>query len=102
DGQKIAIPGSLVVNSFEAARDAALSGIGVAQIPIPVVLDDVRSGRLEVLFGPTSRIRFTALWPTKTLPLRVRLFLDLLLERAHEFGRTTASVIAAITGRSRP
>ena len=101
DGQKIAIPGSLVVNSFEAARDAALSGIGVAQIPIPVVLDDVRSGRLEVLFGPTSRIPFTALWPARRLPLRVRLFLDLLIQRAREFGPTTASVVAAIADRSR-
>ena len=42
DGEKIAVPGAVVVNTFEAARDAALSGIGIANIPIPVVLDDLR------------------------------------------------------------
>lgn len=101
DGQRIAVPGSVIVNTFEAARDAVLAGIGIAQIPIPVVLDDVRSGRLEVVFGPIGRITFTALWPTKRLPHSVRLFLDLLAQRAREFGPATESIIASIAHRNR-
>jgi DNA-binding transcriptional LysR family regulator len=101
DGEKIAIAGSVVVNTFEAARDAALSGIGIANIPIPVVLDDLRSGRLELVFGPTARIKFTALWPARRLPLRVRLFLDLLILRAREFGPASDAVIASIARQNR-
>jgi DNA-binding transcriptional LysR family regulator len=101
DGEKIAIPGSVVVNTFEAARDAALNGIGIANIPIPIVLDDLRSGRLELVFDPTARIKVTALWPARRLPLRVRLFLDLLILRAREFGPACDAVIASIARQNR-
>jgi DNA-binding transcriptional LysR family regulator len=104
EGQRVAIDGVVTVNTFEAARDAALAGIGIAQIPMPIVLDDVRTGRLEILFAPTRRFTFTALWPAKRLPMRVKLFHELLGRRALELATTIDATLAKLrlsSGRSR-
>ena len=85
DGQTIVVSSAIVVNTHEAARDAAVAGIGMARIPLPIALDDVRAGRLEIVFGNAGQIPFTALWPAKRLPVRVRLFLEFLADRAREF-----------------
>jgi DNA-binding transcriptional LysR family regulator len=85
DGQTIAVSGAIVVNTVEAARDAAVAGIGMARIPLTIALDDVRAGRLDIVFANAGQIPFTALWPAKRLPIRVRLFLEFLADRAREF-----------------
>jgi len=85
DGRTIAVSSAVVVNTAEAARDAALAGIGMARVPLPIALDDVRAGRLEIVFGGAGPIPFTALWPARRLPVRVRLFLEFLAARAREF-----------------
>jgi DNA-binding transcriptional LysR family regulator len=85
DGQTIVVSSAVVVNSHEAARDAAAAGIGMARIPLPTALDDVHAGRLEIVFGNAGQIPVTALWPAKRLPVRVRLFLEFLAHRAREF-----------------
>jgi DNA-binding transcriptional LysR family regulator len=92
--QKIVVGGSIVVNTFEAARDAAAAGIGLSCLPIPVVLDELHSGRLEVVFVCSNRTTVTALWPVRRLPHRVRLFFDALVRRGREFARLTESVLA--------
>lgn len=84
-GRTIVVSSAVVVNTHEAARDAALAGIGMARIPLPIALDDVRAGRLEIVFGDAGQIPFTALWPAKRLPVRIRLFLEFLADRAREF-----------------
>jgi DNA-binding transcriptional LysR family regulator len=94
EGKRVAIDGVVSVNTFEACRDAALAGIGIAQIPMPIVFEDLRAKRLEMLFRPTRGITFTALWPSKRLPVRVRLFYELLARRATEL----AAAIEAFVG----
>jgi DNA-binding transcriptional LysR family regulator len=86
DGRAIPIDAQVVVDSFAAAHDAVLAGNGIAQIPIPIVIDDVRAGRLQVLFGPGRHFAISALRPVKRSPLRVRLFLELLSRRAAALG----------------
>jgi DNA-binding transcriptional LysR family regulator len=86
EGRPIAVAPAVLVNSAEAARDAAVAGIGIAEIPIPIVLDDVRAGRLEIMLGPGRQNAISALWPARPVPLRVRLFIDLLSRRAAELG----------------
>lgn len=85
DGQTIAVSAAIVVNTAEAARDAAVAGIGIARLPLPIALDDVRAGRLEIVFSHAGELPFTALWPARRLPVRVRLFLEFLADRAREF-----------------
>ncbi|HEX4421125.1 MAG TPA: LysR family transcriptional regulator [Kofleriaceae bacterium] len=86
DGRSVPIEAQVIVNTSDVARDAALAGTGIAQIPIPIVFDDIRAGRLEVLFGRGRHITISALWPTRRLALRARLFLDLLVRRAATVG----------------
>ena len=85
DGETLVVSSAMVVNTAEAACDAAVAGIGMARIPLPIALDDVHAGRLEIVFGNAGQIPFTALWPAKRLPIRVRLFLEFLADRAREF-----------------
>jgi DNA-binding transcriptional LysR family regulator len=91
DGRAVAIDGALVVNTYEAARDAAMMGLGIAQVPFTIVVDDLEAGRLCVVAGPLRTIKFTALWPARRLPVRVRVFVDLLVRHA---GGLTARVDA--------
>jgi DNA-binding transcriptional LysR family regulator len=48
--QRVKVEGQLVSNSIASARDAALSGLGLAYLPQPYVRDHLASGKLvEVL-----------------------------------------------------
>ena len=49
DGRSIelAVNGPLVVNDFPTMLDAALNGVGLAQVPGPIAAKDIASGRLE-------------------------------------------------------
>lgn len=88
DGERIPVDGVLTVNTFEGAREIALAGIAIALVPAPIVLDDVRAGLLVPLYRTERRITFTALWPSRRLPLRVRLFHDLLVHRAAQLAES--------------
>ena len=44
---EVGVNGPLVVNDFPTMLDAALGGVGLAQLPQPVVAEAVRAGRLE-------------------------------------------------------
>lgn len=93
DTERVAIEGSLTVNTFEAARDVALAGVAIAQVPAPIVAEDIRAGRLQVLLRPTRGIAFTALWPSKRLPVRVRLFQELLAQRATQLAESIDALV---------
>ncbi len=54
--ESVAITGGLCANSGAALRDAALSGLGLALLPEPVVCDDLLAGRLVEIF-PEMRDR---------------------------------------------
>ncbi|HEY2256222.1 MAG TPA: LysR family transcriptional regulator [Variovorax sp.] len=44
---ELVVRGPLVVNDFQTMLGAALGGVGLAQVPEPIALEDVREGRLE-------------------------------------------------------
>lgn len=74
----------LVCNDLMFLRDAALSGLGIANLPAFLVKHELASGRLvEVLPGwRTADMTFFALFADpKAVPVRVRTLIDFLVER---------------------
>jgi DNA-binding transcriptional LysR family regulator len=72
-------------DSLLAAREAARSGLGIAELPDYLVHDDVAAGSLrEVLPGalPTTRKIYALYLPSRYLPPQVRAFVDLLIRDA--------------------
>ena len=76
---------SVTVNTVFGSIDAALAGLGIATVPEMVVREELASGRLRVLFGtPARRMKFVAVWPSRRLSIKVRTFLELLMQRARD------------------
>ena len=76
---KLLTHGRLRMNSAEAIRLAALSGLGIALLPSFLVDDDISAGHLVRLFPETSRrtVRILCLYPSRRLiDPRVRTFID--------------------------
>ena len=78
----VAVKGRIEVNSAEAARQAALAGLGFARIPLFMVRDDIAAGRLvRVLEEYESED--AAIWVVyphrKHLSGKVRAFVDFLV-----------------------
>lgn len=92
DGQRVAIAGKLTVNTFEAARDAALADLGIALVPAPVAYVELQAGRLVPVLRPGRTVKFTVLWPSRRLPARVRLFHDTLVHHAQRLARSIAAL----------
>lgn len=90
DGERtlrVPVRGGFRVNSARAIRELALAGQGIARIPLFVVADDLRSGRLELLLAPFEPppLGLYAVYPHRRhLSARVRLLIDLLAERFGE------------------
>lgn len=80
-GVTLRIEPRLVVNDLEVLCDAAVAGVGVAQIPALACQQAVKAGQLRVLFGEASRLRpLSVVYPSRAyLPPRVSLFLEALL-----------------------
>jgi DNA-binding transcriptional LysR family regulator len=84
----IPVSGTLRINDDEALSQAVLGGLGLALLPTFIVGKDLQEGRLiEVLPGyvPTERFIYAVHLPNRHLPLKVRTFIDFLLNR---FGPT--------------
>lgn len=85
DGEKVSVPvkGRVEVDSPNAARLAALAGLGFAVVPYLVVRDDVESGALVVVladFEPAS-VAVHAVYPHRRhLSGKVRSFIDFLVK----------------------
>lgn len=84
----IAITGDVQTNNTEALRAIVLGGQGIAILPTWFVGDDVRGGRLEIVFedytvSPTALdTNIYAVFPyNRHLSPKVRAFVDALLER---------------------
>lgn len=87
-GEEIAVRvhGRFESNLGELLRDAALAGEGIAMHSLWHVVDDLRSGRLEVVLPdhPIAATAISAVMPQRRLvPPRVRAFVDFLVA---EFG----------------
>lgn len=88
NGRSVRVESPIVVNTPESACDAALAGIGIAQVPIILAVGALRIGSLRIVAGnPVRRTKVTALWPARRLPTRVRLFVDLLVRRGAELAK---------------
>ena len=73
----------LVVNDLEVACAAAVDGVGLARLPSLVCGQEVRAGRLVVLFpgeAPQSRPVYAVYPSRRQLPTKVRAFIDCLSE----------------------
>lgn len=77
---KLLAHGRLRMNSAEAIRVAALSGLGIALLPSFLVDDDLSAGYLVRLFPQigTQTVRILCLYPSRRLvDPRVRTFIDI-------------------------
>lgn len=73
--------GRLKFDSGEAIKDAALEGLGIAYLPEFLVNNDLEAGRLVPILTTydTELLPVYVIYPNrKHLPLRVRLFIDIL------------------------
>ncbi len=79
----VAVSGPVLVNNFGTMRELAVLGVGVAGLHEPMAAVDVRAGRL-VRVLPDWILREApvyAVMPSRLLPAKTRLFLDMLSER---------------------
>lgn len=68
-------------NTYVVLRNAALKGLGVAMLPLPLVRDDLESGALKQILASYSiedRPLFAAFAPGNITSMKVRLFIDYL------------------------
>jgi DNA-binding transcriptional LysR family regulator len=83
DGKSdISIGGNLTLNDFSALQTAAMQGLGLACVPLPLAMPEIRRGRLVPVL--TSYINTDLLvylyYPNrKNLPTRTRSFVDYVL-----------------------
>jgi DNA-binding transcriptional LysR family regulator len=85
--ETITVDGPFRINNPEAIRDLAASGLGIALVPEFLVRDSLQNGSLcEVLPGTVALHWFIlAVYPRRRyLPLRVRAYVDHLVERMGE------------------
>ena len=80
----IAIPWTLCTNNAEVLRDAAVQGRGIALLPTFIAGADFQQGRLATILPgyQAPEISIYAIYPeTRHLSLKVRVFIDFLVER---------------------
>jgi DNA-binding transcriptional LysR family regulator len=101
--RSIPIHSRLVVNTAEAAIDAAIAGIGITRVLSYQIANAVQSGVLVVALGefepapsPVSLVYAGG----RLLPLKLRAFLDFATPRLK--ARLVESLAAARVGRFRP
>jgi len=81
--EKININGNIKINNSEGLRELVLQGVGISRLPTFIVGEDLKKGKLIQLFNtyemPSKNLY--AVFPDKEfLPLKVRVFLDFLVE----------------------
>ncbi len=80
--------GVLSVNNAEAYESAAMGGLGIIQVPIHGVLDDLEAGRLVPVLEhiPLPPMDISLLYAHRRLPQRVRAFMQWLTQLLGEPG----------------
>jgi DNA-binding transcriptional LysR family regulator len=77
------LPARLTVNDPQALLRACLDGLGIAQLPLPLVLPALRRGELELVLPQHAPdgLQIYLYYPSrKQLPARVRAFVDFIIE----------------------
>jgi len=92
DGEHdVAIAGNLRSNSVEGLRAAALAGLGICLLPTVNISEDLAAGHLVRLLPDyrTTEVVLQAVYPPgRHVPVKVRTFIDFLVERLCQ-GRVT-------------
>lgn len=85
DNETVEVPvrGSIMVNNFGMMRQLALLGLGIVTLHEPMVTHDVREGRLQRVLAEwvLREAPVYALMPSRLLPAKTRLFVDMLAAR---------------------
>jgi DNA-binding transcriptional LysR family regulator len=86
NGEPISVPvdSRLCSNNGDVLRDAALAGIGIANLPTFLIGPDIAAGRLEVVLSdtPPAPLGIYALYaPNRYLAAKTRVFIDFLVAR---------------------
>jgi LysR family transcriptional activator of dmlA len=82
----VRVCGPLQTNSVLSLREAALAGLGIADLPSYLVADDVRAGRLESVlddFVAPERAVYALYAVGPSLPARSREFVKILVRHFH-------------------
>jgi DNA-binding transcriptional LysR family regulator len=93
--QFLQLQGHFVCNDFQGLARACSDGLGIAQLPQPLVLPLLRSGQLKVLLpdAVAEGIQLFIHYPSrKQLPARVRAFVDFVVEHFAGHPDLTADV----------
>jgi DNA-binding transcriptional LysR family regulator len=75
------------VNNTFSLHDAALAGLGIADLPAYLVAEDLRARRLQTVlddFVVVDRAVYAVYAPDRTVPARVREFVKLLARQFEE------------------
>lgn len=84
----ITVGGNFVSNNSAALQEAAIKGVGIALLPVYAGFDDVKSGRLTVLFSNDVSFHriLRAYYPRGPhQPINVRLFLDFITKHVKDY-----------------
>lgn len=90
----VPVSGLIAVNNFGFMRQLSLLGLGVAALHEPMVVPDVRAGRLARILGDWTlrEAPVYALMPSRLVPAKTRLFLEMLTARvAPELAQVVAT-----------
>jgi DNA-binding transcriptional LysR family regulator len=74
----------LCANNAEVLRDAAAKGCGIAVLPVFLAAEQLKSGVLRTIlagYKPPALTLYALYAPTRHLAVKVRLFIDFLVER---------------------
>jgi DNA-binding transcriptional LysR family regulator len=81
--QMLQLPGRFTCNDFRGLLQACVDGLGLAQLPLPMVLAALRAGQLKTVLpahAPEGWQLFIHYPSRKQLPARVRVFVDFCVE----------------------
>lgn len=83
-GETVSPRARVTVDTYEGALDAARARLGIARVPMILAHEHLESGELVTVLDVARRIKFSAVWPSRTLPPKTRVLFDLLRARARE------------------
>lgn len=103
--QDASIRGNLIVNEFSALQTAAVQGLGLACVPLPLAMPDIRKGALVPVLTQhitTDLVAYLYYPNRKNLPTRTRSFVDCVLaalEREADLHTSPTQLLAAYERR---
>jgi len=85
DGEvSVSVSGKLRINDDEALSQVVLSGFGIALLPTFIIGKDLQAKRLKSVLSeyiPTKQQVYALYLPKRNLPIKIRAFVDFLVER---------------------